>query len=255
MPYQSMPSDERLPAYLRLRDALAARIAAGEWGPDHALPSENALARDHRLSVGTVRKAVQQLVDEGLLERRQGSGTYLRKPAFDATLFRFFQMQGPFQMQGSFQMQCPGEDARSIPKSQLITRVRTTAPGPVAAILGTADTIRIERVRSLSGRPILAEEIYIRADRFEGLESLPAGELGPLLYPVYYDRFGVFVARAIDDVSFGRADATTAARLGIAEGAPVACIERTAFTIDGTAVEWRIARGDALNFRYRSRIG
>ncbi|KYO50887.1 GntR family transcriptional regulator [Tistrella mobilis] len=243
MPYQSMPSDERLPAYLRLRDELAARIAAGEWGPDRALPSENALARDHRLSVGTVRKAVQQLVDEGLLERRQGSGTYLRKPAFDATLFRFFQMQGP------------GEDARSIPKSQLITRVRMTAPEPVAAILGTADTIRIERVRSLSGRPILAEEIYIRADRFEGLESLPAHELGPLLYPVYYDRFGVFVARAIDDVSFGRADATTAARLGIAEAAPVACIERTAFTIDGTAVEWRIARGDALNFRYRSRIG
>ncbi|MAM74333.1 GntR family transcriptional regulator [uncultured Tistrella sp.] len=246
---QSMPSDERLPAYLRLRDELAARIAAGEWGPDHALPSENALARDHRLSVGTVRKAVQQLVDEGLLERRQGSGTYLRKPAFDATLFRFFQMQGRFQMQG------PGEDARSIPKSQLITRVRMTAPEPVAAILGTADTIRIERVRSLSGRPILAEEIYIRADRFEGLESLPAHELGPLLYPVYYDRFGVFVARAIDDVSFGQADATTATRLGIAEGAPVACIERTAFTIDGTAVEWRIARGDALNFRYRSRIG
>lgn len=249
MPYQSMPSDERLPAYLRLRDELAARIAAGEWGPDRALPSENALARDHRLSVGTVRKAVQQLVDEGLLERRQGSGTYLRKPAFDATLFRFFQMQGRFQMQG------PGEDARSIPKSQLITRVRMTAPEPVAAILGTADTIRIERVRSLSGRPILAEEIYIRADRFEGLESLPAHELGPLLYPVYYDRFGVFVARAIDDVSFGRADATTAARLGIAEAAPVACIERTAFTIDGTAIEWRIARGDALNFRYRSRIG
>lgn len=238
-----LPSDERLPAYLRLRDALAARIAAGDWGPDAVLPSENALARDHHLSVGTVRKAVQHLVDEGLLERRQGSGTYLRKPAFDATLFRFFQMQ------------TPGEDGQSIPKSQLVARVRVTAPGPVAAILGTADTIRIDRLRSLSGRPILAEEIYVPASRFPGLETIAAHDLGPLLYPVYYDRFGIFVARAIDDVSFATADAGTAALLGITEGDPVAEIERTAFTIDGTAIEWRIARGNARNFRYRSRIG
>src|SRR5690606_5211180 len=87
----SPQSDTRLPAYLRLRDDIARRIAAGEWGPDDVLPSENKLSAQHALSVGTVRKAIQQLVDEGLLERRQGSGTFLRKPAFDATLFRFFQ--------------------------------------------------------------------------------------------------------------------------------------------------------------------
>ena len=77
----NLQADARLPAYLRLRDELAARIAAGEWRTDEALPSDNRLARDGDLSVGTVRKAVQMLVDEGLLERRQGSGTYLRKPA------------------------------------------------------------------------------------------------------------------------------------------------------------------------------
>ncbi|MFD0387234.1 UTRA domain-containing protein [Tistrella bauzanensis] len=74
--------------------------------------------------------------------------------------------------------------------------------------------------------------------------------LSGLLRPVR-----IFVARAIDDVSFATADAGTAALLGITEGDPVAEIERTAFTIDGTAIEWRIARGNARNFRYRSRIG
>ncbi len=234
--------DDRLPAYLRLRDALAARIAAGEWSVDEALPSENRLAREHALSVGTVRKALQQLVDEGLLERRQGSGTYLRKPAFDATLFRFFQIRGP-------------SGDKNIPMSRLISRARVTAPAHVARILGTDDAIRIERLRFLSERPLLSEQIYIPHARFEGFEAIPEDEFGPLLYPVYLDRFGVFVTRAEDEVRFGSADETTAQRLQVATGHPVAIIERTAFAVDGRSVEWRIASGRADQFRYRSRIG
>ncbi len=234
--------DNRLPAYVRLRDELASRIAAGEWSADDALPSDNALARDHDLSVGTVRKAVQQLVDEGLLERRQGTGTFLRKPAFDATLFRFFQAR-------------EGDSEASIPTSRLISRVRTTAPAHVAEALGTDDVIRIERLRYLSEQPFLSEELYIPYETFAGFESLPDSEVGPLLYPVYLDRFGVFVNRAEDEVRFGSADKTTAQRLGLSEGDAVAVIERSAYTVAGDCIEWRIASGRADSFRYRSRIG
>lgn len=237
------PTDERLPAYLRLRDRLAARVAAGEWTHGKPLPSENALAREHALSVGTVRRAVQQLVDEGLLERRQGSGTFLKKPAFDATLFRFFQLREE------------GADGASIPQSAIRSREVVQAPPRLAELLGADELIRIERVRSLSGRPLLAEEIHISAARFPGFVSLPASELGPLLYPVYLDRFGVFVARAEDEVTFAAADRATAETLEIAPDDPIAVIERTAFAFDGSAVEWRIAKGSAARFRYRSRIG
>jgi GntR family transcriptional regulator len=235
-------SDGRLPAYLRLRDQLAARIAAGEWGAEEALPSDNRLARDHALAVGTVRKAVQHLVDEGLLERRQGSGTFLRKPAFDATLFRFFQIHD-------------SGGGQSIPTSRLISRVAVTAPPAIAARLGTDDTIRIERLRCLSEQPLLSEQIFIPRTRFEGFDAIPEQEIGPLLYPVYLDRYGIFVARAEDEVSFGRASAADARRLGIRENDPVALIERTAFTVSGEPIEWRIACGPADRFRYRSRIG
>ncbi|MBB94900.1 MAG: GntR family transcriptional regulator [Rhodobacteraceae bacterium] len=234
--------DNRLPAYLRLRDELAARIAASEWTAEQPLPSDNALARDHGLSVGTVRKAVQQLVDEGLLERRQGTGTFLRKPAFDATLFRFFQARDA------------NSDA-SIPSSRLISRVRTHAPAHVAKALGTDDVIRIERLRYLSEQPFLSEELFIPYATFAGFESMPETDVGPLLYPVYLDRFGVFVNRAEDEVRFGAADPATAKRLGIAPNDPIAVIERTAFTVAGEPIEWRIASGRADSFRYRSRIG
>lgn len=235
-------TDDRLPAYLRLRDELASRIAAGEWGAEQALPSDNRLAREHELSVGTVRKAVQQLVDEGLLERRQGTGTFLRKPAFDATLFRFFQIR----QEG---------ESQSIPTSRLISRACVEAPAFVRERLGTDQVIRIERLRCLSEQPLLSEEIYIPQARFDGFEAMPATEIGPLLYPVYLDRFGIFVARAEDEVRFGSADAVTARRLDIAPGDPVAVIERTAFTMAGEPIEWRIASGRADRFRYRSRIG
>lgn len=235
--------DARLPAYARLRDRLAARVASGEWGPDQALPSENRLASEYALSVGTVRKAVEQLVGEGLLERRQGSGTYLRKPAFDATLFRFFQLRDH-----------AGEGA-TIPESRLVLRAEIAAPPDLAELLADDRLIRIERVRSFGGVPVLAEEIFLPQSRFAGLADIPEADIGPLLYPLYFERFGIFIASATDELSFGAADARAAQHLGLAEGDPVAIIERIARGIDRRPVEWRRARGSARRFRYRTELG
>ena len=59
---------------------LEARIAAGEWPPGAAIPSEKELSTCYCVSVGTVRRAIDPLVDKGLLRRRQGSGTYVGGP-------------------------------------------------------------------------------------------------------------------------------------------------------------------------------
>ena len=84
------PPDERLPLYQRLRDEMLEKITLGEWHPDEAIPPESELTRTYGVAVGTVRKAVETLVAEGLLERNQGRGTFVRRPSFDASLFRFF---------------------------------------------------------------------------------------------------------------------------------------------------------------------
>lgn len=235
-------TDSRLPAYARLRDALAARIANGEWTPDQPIPSEARLAQEYDLSVGTVRKGVDGLVGEGLLERRQGSGTYVKAPSFDATLFRFFQWRD-----------ADGAEV-SIPSSQLILRSVCTASGEAARALGTPDVIKIVRLRSLSDLPVLFEEIYIPLSQFSGFEVLEESALGPLLYPLYFERFGVLVKRATDDLSFGIATEAVAQQLRLRPGDPLAVIRRTAFDIEGRPVEWRIARGSAAQFRYRTEI-
>lgn len=235
-------TDNRLPAYAQLRDTLAARIASAEWGTDEPIPAETQLARFYNISVGTVRKAVDGLVNEGLLERRQGSGTFVRRPSFDSTLFRFFQMRT-----------ADGEPA-SIPSSRLLSRAITTAPAEPAEALGTQNVIKIVRLRSLSDQPILYEEIYIPCALFSGFECISQEELGPLLYPIYFERYGVLVKSATDDLSFETVSKVVARKLNIMHTDPVAVIRRIARGIDGQVVEWRIARGSAARFNYRSEI-
>ena len=88
-----MDGDPRLPIYLRLRDELAGKIAAQEWRAGEAIPSESDLAGRYGVAVGTLRKTLDLLVAEGLLERAQGKGTFVRRPRFDSSLFRFFRFQ------------------------------------------------------------------------------------------------------------------------------------------------------------------
>src|SRR6476646_9859123 len=140
--------DQRLPLYARLADVLTKRIASGEWSPDAPLPAETTLATDDGVSVGTLRKAMQQLVDEGLLERRQGSGTFVRRARLDKSLFRFFRFAG-------------GRAAGAVPES------------------------RIVRLRLWGGEPFLAEEIALPSSPFAALMELDLAAFGPLLYPVY----------------------------------------------------------------------
>src|SRR5437879_13826842 len=85
--------DARPPLYQRLRDDLLQRIAQREWSPGDAIPTEAELTQTHELATGTVRKAIDMLVAEGVLTRSQGKGTYERRPNFNTSLFRFFRFR------------------------------------------------------------------------------------------------------------------------------------------------------------------
>ncbi len=58
----ALGQDERLPLYQRLRDEMLGKIAAGEWLPGEAIPTEAELTRQYGVAIGTVRKAVETLV-------------------------------------------------------------------------------------------------------------------------------------------------------------------------------------------------
>src|SRR3954447_18185540 len=110
--------DERLPLYQRLSDEVAENIARHVWRPGDLIPTEAELANTHGIAIGTVRKAIDALVADGLVERQQGRGTFVRRPQFNSSLFRFFRHDG------------------AAPRSRLLDReAMTTPPQHVASAL------------------------------------------------------------------------------------------------------------------------
>lgn len=236
--------DLRLPLYQRLRDEIAHQIARNVWRSGDPIPTEAELAALHSVAIGTVRKAIDVLVADGLVERQQGRGTFVRRPCFDRSLFRFFRHLGP-------------DGSTVIPEGRILAREARPAHETVREALALghqAEAIRLVRVRLLGGRPILSEEIWLPAARFGPLLEAPLTEIGDLLYPAYERLCGEIVARAEETLTVGTATATDAERLGIAEGSPVVVIERLALGFDGRPIEWRLTRGSAADFRYRIEI-
>ncbi|MGV8920251.1 MAG: GntR family transcriptional regulator [Pseudomonas sp.] len=240
----SLSSDARLPLYHRLRDQLAEQIANNRWRPGEAIPTEAALSAEYCLSTGTVRKAIDMLVNDNILERQQGRGTFIRRPQFQSSLFRFFRFQTP-----------AGE--RQIPQSRILSIEPLTAPAAVAEMLGLpvgSPVIRLVRLRLLDERPVLAEEIWLPRIQFHALLDIDLSQQGPLLYPIYEEFCGQVVAYAEETLTAEAIDDVHARLLQIEPGSPVVVIERLARNYAGQPLEWRRSRGHASHFRYSVEI-
>jgi GntR family transcriptional regulator len=237
-------TDDRLPRYQQLRDDLAQRINRQEWRPGDLIPSEAELSAAYGVAVGTLRKAIDRLVAEGVLERRQGRGTFVRRPRFNSSLFRFFRFQSP-----------TGE--RPVPESRILRRDRMPAPTAVASALRLAPqtpVVALSRLRLVDGQPLLAEEIWLEEARFAPLLDLAPGDFGDLLYPLYEERCGEVVVSAEETLTVETANPLQARLLGLEPGAPLIVVERVAFDLERRPIEWRRSRGPADRFRYHVEI-
>jgi len=238
--------DDRLPRYQRLRELLVARIIRGEWPSGLAIPAETALAAEYGVALGTMRAAIGVLVDEGILARTHGKGTFVRGELTQASMFRFFRFRGQTH-----------QDAAVVPRS-VIHDLREVPLAPeLAGKLGAGRTRRgifILRTRSFNEVPHLLEKIWLPLRQFKTLLRLERAAFGDLLYPLYRESCGVVVARASEEIGFGTLAKRDAALLGLATDGPVAVIERTAFSLAGDPVEFRITQGDARCFHYNIEI-
>ena len=77
---------DKQPAYLTIKQYVLARIQDGTWRQGDAIPGEEALAREFSVSRMTVNRAIRELSDEQIVERVQGSGTFVAQQKYQATL-------------------------------------------------------------------------------------------------------------------------------------------------------------------------
>src|SRR3990167_2682943 len=118
-PLRLVPTEPGLSRYASLAQALRARVVAGEWPPGSALPAESQLASEHSVALGTMRRALELLAEQGFIERIHGKGTFVRQGLSGATMLRFFRFDSG-----------TGE----VPVSRILQRSRVNAPAAVSRV-------------------------------------------------------------------------------------------------------------------------
>ena len=217
--------------YRAVKRALLRAIEGQRVAPGQALPSETQLAASFGVAVGTVRHAVDELVAENILVRRQGRGTFVATHSADRFLFQFFHVER-------------SDGLREGPQVELISfdRVRLDDDAAVALHARAGDAaLQIENRLLLQGRAVVHDLLTLPAGLFKGLTEKRFRERPGTIYQLYQAEFGITVLRAVERARAVAAERAAARVLGVAPGAPVLRVRRTALTFGDKPVELRVS--------------
>lgn len=230
------------PLYKEVKRRITRSLSAGEWQPGTAIPSESRLADRFNVSVGTIRKAIDELAAEKILLRQQGRGTYVATHTEDRQLYHFFHIVGK-------------DGSKESPTHELLSFQKRKADGDAALRLDVnlGDRVyRVHNVLKLAGEPVIYDEIVIAAARFPGLtEALFSARKGTI-YGLYQSRYGINVVRISERLSAGQPDAGIAGVLGVRTTSPILVIKRVAYTYHHAPVELRTSWVNTERHEYSS---
>jgi GntR family transcriptional regulator len=225
------------PRYVQLRHRLEAGIESGVLPPNSSLPPEREMAEITALSRVTVRKAIQELVRKGLIEQRQGSGSFVREPVnrMEQSLSHLTSFTEDMAQRGMETTSRWLERGVFLPTQAEIKALDLPVGSEVA---------RIYRLREAGGRPMALERASL------SLDILPNPlEVTTSLYETLKRR-GLRPVRAVQRISAINLEAREAVLLNLPEGAAGLSIERTSFLASGRVAELTrsLYRGDAYDF-------
>jgi len=233
------------PLYKDVKRRLTEALTRGEWRPGDAIPAERLLSERCGTSIGTVRRAIDELVAENILIRQQGRGTYVASHNRDRLLFYFFHIVDE-------------QGVKRYPEVELLSFARAKADRAAAELLGLAAGDSVYRIRnrlSLAGIPVIIDDITLPVAAFAGLTERQFRHRTSTIYNLYQEAFGVSVVKTSERLRATLADADAAALLGVAPGAPLLQIRRVAYTYHDDPVEYRVSRVNTERHEYWADIG
>ncbi|MGN2392924.1 GntR family transcriptional regulator [Pelomicrobium sp. G1] len=233
------------PLYKIVKNRLLQSLTAGEWASGEALPSEARLAERFEVSIGTVRKAIDELVAEKILVRHQGKGTFVAVHNEDRTLYYFFHLVGP-------------DGLKRFPTSELLDFGKARAGGALAERLGIprgAPVLWFRNLLKLQERPVVLDHITVPQALFPDLDEPTLRHRESTIYALYQSRYGINVIRAQERLRARPCDPEAASILGLAPGAPILEIHRVAYTYNDVPVEVRLSRVNTEHHDYLNDLG
>lgn len=227
-----------LPLHTQFERHLRSRIESGLWKAGERIPAERDLMRLAGISRATVRQAINTLVQEGLLERAHGSGTFVRQRKFEQALDVAYSF--------SLQLRRAGFHL----EDHLLERARVPCPpelsGPLQMAEGTT-LIYIRRLRLLDGAPFMVNNTYVPYALCPALLSDP---LADSLYQQLTERYGLPVLRAVDRFEAQQPERALASLLHLPAHAAVMFVRRVAWTSGDVVLHFseNFIRGDRCYF-------
>lgn len=235
---QSLLREGPQPLHDQIAEWIRGRIVSGTWPAHYKLPAEPALASSFAVSRGTVRRALQTLIDEGLLVQVQGKGTFVTSGSFESPIAQdLLSLAEALRLQG-LEFATAVRAAGVTEPSELIRGLLGLPPG--------ATVFRLERVRSVAGTPVALLVNYVRLDLCPGIDERDFA--GKTLFGVIEQEYGLRIGSGRRTFEAQAAAAETAEALEVAEGTPLLYLEQVTYSADGTPIEYSDVwiRGDQL---------
>lgn len=227
------------PLHLQVYELLRGHLDGGDWTPGQQLPVERDLAEVFGCSLITVRRALDELVRERRIVRRRGSGTFVCEPPVERDLAALTSFTD--------EMNDRGLATHTTLVTAALVEATPAAAEHLQIPVGSA-VYRIERVRHLTGQPLLLEEVHLPAHLFPGLLDCDL-EHGSL-YEWLAGRYGLAIDRGRETVEPALPSAREARLLEQAPRDPVLLLQLVSFGPDGRPVEYcrSVVRGDRARY-------
>ncbi|QDY71289.1 GntR family transcriptional regulator (plasmid) [Qingshengfaniella alkalisoli] len=232
-----METNSALPLYIQLSELIAREIAAGHILDGERLPPEREMAAAMNTSVGTLRKALAELTKQGLLERRQGSGNYVRANVRAQNVYAFFRIE---LLKGG-----------GLPTAKLISVERMRKPSDFPDFGDSDEGHRIRRLRFLNNAPCVMEEIWLDG---AVAADIVTEDMSESLYLFYKERLGLWITHVEDAVSVGQVPDWRPDGFAPSAGSTTGYFERIGYSQQNKRVEFSRNWFDPEKSRYVARI-
>ncbi|WP_022666359.1 GntR family transcriptional regulator [Desulfospira joergensenii] len=206
-------SKSPVPLYHQLADILTERIRSGEYSPGQMIPSEISLAKQYGIGRPTVRQAMDTLVRKGLIHRRRGAGTFVKRPEAKVDLFSLAGTSQAFLTQGIR----PG-------RKMISPLCLKTVEGDPENPFNGHRAFFLSRLTLAQDRPILVEDIFLDAELFLGLDKIDLRDKS--LSRVVMDHYYLKPENGVQTFKVEALSGTRAKLLGLTRKDPVLVVKR-----------------------------
>jgi GntR family transcriptional regulator len=224
-------SSDPTPIYYRLQTEIQHKIETAQWRPGECIPPERRLAEIYKVSAGTVKKAILNLVHEGYLFRVQGKGTFVAGTTLRPESLRYYRLLRHFN------------DAESKLKIRLlgIREIKGRQPhNRYLKLRVNQNLYEMQRLFYTKKQPVVYTVSYLSCKLFANLEKLPVRLFEKVtLYETLEKEYGIPTIYNHELFGAVSADDKVAARLETTPGRPLLFIEMRSFTYKDKPYEYR----------------